>query len=207
MALVRPKESAPSRAPSVVCCPNRLQTLAGAGSRGCPSQPTLQAPPQITLWGQSKVCNSFTFSLSSLISCALPKIISLGFVIPCYIKQGNLHKLTCSYKHTLSHKNQHVHNSTLCVGYYLSAQLWSHPAGSRGAVMTAVMEPIADGECLMFWYYMEGSGVGQLSVYLQTPDNHRSPAKLWTRSGDQGKHWRHARVTLSHNTPYQVPGG
>lgn len=74
--------------------------------------------------------------------------------------------------------------------------------------MTAVMEPIAsDGECLMFWYYMEGSGVGQLSVYLQTLDNHGSPAKLWTRSGDQGKHWRHGRVTLSSRTPYQVPGG
>ncbi|XP_044077011.1 MAM and LDL-receptor class A domain-containing protein 1 isoform X2 [Siniperca chuatsi] len=91
-------------------------------------------------------------------------------------------------------------------GYYLSAQLWSNPVGSRGAVMTAVMEPTtADGECLMFWYYMAGSGVGELSVYLQTPDNHRHSAEIWTRSGDQGKHWRHGRVTLrSPNTPYQV---
>nr|XP_046265191.1 MAM and LDL-receptor class A domain-containing protein 1 isoform X2 [Scatophagus argus] len=90
-------------------------------------------------------------------------------------------------------------------GYYLSAQLWSHPVGSRGAVMTAVMEPTApDGECLMFWYYMEGNGVGELSIYLQTPDNHRRFAQLWTRSGDQGKHWRHGRVTLSSSIPYQV---
>lgn len=93
-----------------------------------------------------------------------------------------------------------------CVGYYLSAQLWKHPEGSRGAVMTAVMEPTApDGECLMFWYYMEGSRVGELSVYLQTTDN--NIVKLWSRSGDQGKHWRHGRVTLrSPNTSYQVPG-
>ncbi|KAI3374795.1 hypothetical protein L3Q82_021349, partial [Scortum barcoo] len=90
-------------------------------------------------------------------------------------------------------------------GYYLSAQLWSHPVGSRVAVMTAVMEPVApDGECLMFWYYMEGSEVGRLSVYLQTVGSHESPAKLWTRSGDQGTHWRHGRVTLTVNTPYQV---
>ena len=97
-------------------------------------------------------------------------------------------------------------NSTLCVGYYLSAKLWSHPVGSRGAVVTAVMEPTPpDGECLMFFYYMEGSGVGELNVYLQTPDNHRRSAALWTRSGDQGKHWRHGRVTLrSPNTQYQV---
>ncbi|XP_034411292.1 MAM and LDL-receptor class A domain-containing protein 2 [Cyclopterus lumpus] len=89
-------------------------------------------------------------------------------------------------------------------GYYLSAQLWSHPVGSRGAVMTAVMEPTAaDGECLMFWYYMEGSEVGELSVYLQTLDG--KGVLLWTRSGDQGKHWRHGRVTLfSPSAPYQV---
>ncbi|XP_038573588.1 MAM and LDL-receptor class A domain-containing protein 1 [Micropterus salmoides] len=91
-------------------------------------------------------------------------------------------------------------------GYYLSAQLWRHPMGSRGAVMTAVMEPTAPGgECLMFWYYMEGSGVGELSVYLQTPDSQRRSTELWTRRGDQGKHWRHGRLTLvSPNTPYQV---
>uniref|UniRef100_A0A3P8UAG2 MAM domain-containing protein n=1 Tax=Amphiprion percula TaxID=161767 RepID=A0A3P8UAG2_AMPPE len=89
-------------------------------------------------------------------------------------------------------------------GYYLSAQSWSHPVGSRGAMMTAVMEPTPpDGECLMFWYYMEGSGVGELSVYLQSPESHRN--QLWTRRGDQGKHWRHGRVTLySPDTPYQV---
>ncbi|XP_047444387.1 MAM and LDL-receptor class A domain-containing protein 2 isoform X2 [Mugil cephalus] len=91
-------------------------------------------------------------------------------------------------------------------GYYLSAQLWKHPVGTRGAVMTAVMEATPpDGECLMFWYYMEGSGVGELGVYLQTPDSHRDPTQLWTRTGDQGTHWRHGRVTLlSPDTPYQV---
>ncbi|KAK1879509.1 MAM and LDL-receptor class A domain containing protein 1 [Dissostichus eleginoides] len=88
-------------------------------------------------------------------------------------------------------------------GYYLSAQLWSQPAGSRVAVMTAVMEPTpADGECLIFWYYMEGSGVGDLRVLLQTADGNSD--ELWSRSGDQGKHWRHGRVTLSPGATYQV---
>ena len=77
--------------------------------------------------------------------------------------------------------------------------------GSRVAVVTAVMEPTPpDKECLMFWYYMEGNEVGELSVYLQTAENQRHSAPLWTRSGDQGKHWRHGRVTLSSDTPYQV---
>ncbi|AWP03839.1 putative apical endosomal glycoprotein-like [Scophthalmus maximus] len=73
-------------------------------------------------------------------------------------------------------------------------------------MMTTTMEPTpADGECLMFWYYMEGSGVGELSVHLQNPGSQRNTQKLWNRRGDQGKHWRHGRVTLlSHGNPYQV---
>uniref|UniRef100_A0A672HCF2 MAM domain-containing protein n=1 Tax=Salarias fasciatus TaxID=181472 RepID=A0A672HCF2_SALFA len=83
-------------------------------------------------------------------------------------------------------------------GYYLSAQLWRHPVGSRGAVMTAVMDPTPlHGECLMFWYYMEGRGVGELSVYLQMHDKLTKPTQLWTMRGDQGRHWRHGRVTVS----------
>lgn len=73
-------------------------------------------------------------------------------------------------------------------------------------MMTAVMEATPpDGECLMFWYYMEGSGVGELNIYLHTLDSHGDPIQLWTRTGDQGTHWRHGRVTLlSPDTPYQV---
>lgn len=90
----------------------------------------------------------------------------------------------------------------MCVGFYLSAHLWKHSAEAKGAMMTAVMEPTAsDGECLMFWYYMEGIDVGELHVYLNTVENCN---RLWTRKGDQGKHWRHGRVTLRSNAPYQV---
>lgn len=93
----------------------------------------------------------------------------------------------------------------LCVGYYLSAGLWNHTMGSRGA-MTALMEPTTlKGECLMFWYYMEGTGVGELSIHLQTTDSQENSTKLWTRIGDQGSHWRHGRVTLySPQSSYQV---
>lgn len=105
-----------------------------------------------------------------------------------------------------SNKSQHMLNFTVCVGYYLSGQLWRHPVGSKGAMMTAVMEPTPpDGECLVFWYYMEGSGVGELTIHLHNPGSHRNTQKLWSRSGDQGKHWRHGRVTLlSPDSPYQV---
>lgn len=93
----------------------------------------------------------------------------------------------------------------MCVGFYLSAQLWRHPAEARGAMMTAVMDPTPpDGECLIFWYYMEGSEVGQLNVYLETSKDSRESDPIWTRKGNQGKHWRHARVTLRSTAQYQV---
>lgn len=71
-------------------------------------------------------------------------------------------------------------------------------------MVTAVMEPTPpDGECLMFWYYMEGRAVGELTVYLRTPNG--SLVRLWEKSGDQGNHWRHGRVQLHHQDgPYQV---
>ncbi|KAM9718846.1 MAM and LDL-receptor class A domain-containing protein 1 [Menidia menidia] len=91
-------------------------------------------------------------------------------------------------------------------GYYLSAELWRHPVGSRGAMMTTAMDPTpSNGECLIFWYYMEGEGVGELSVYLQPADSLNNSTKLWSRTGDQGTHWRHGRVTLlSPDDRYQV---
>ncbi|XP_077471884.1 MAM and LDL-receptor class A domain-containing protein 1 isoform X3 [Stigmatopora argus] len=88
-------------------------------------------------------------------------------------------------------------------GNYLSAQLWRHPTGYKGQIMTAVMESTpAHGECLMFWYYMEGIDVGRLNVYLRVAE---TAIELWNRSGNQGNRWRHGRVSLlSPGTPYQV---
>ncbi|XP_061694563.1 MAM and LDL-receptor class A domain-containing protein 2 isoform X2 [Syngnathoides biaculeatus] len=87
-------------------------------------------------------------------------------------------------------------------GYYLSAQLWRHSPGSRGQIVTALVDSTpADGECIMFWYFMEGKGVGHLNVYLLTAD---TSVKLWSRSGNQGTRWRHGRVSLLSLGPYQV---
>nr|XP_057907663.1 MAM and LDL-receptor class A domain-containing protein 1-like [Doryrhamphus excisus] len=88
-------------------------------------------------------------------------------------------------------------------GYYLSAQLWRQPPGSRSQIATALMESTPPhGECLMFWFYMEGKDVGEFNIYLQTSD---TLVKLWSRIGDQGNRWRHGRVSLFNpDTSYQV---
>ncbi|XP_061879772.1 MAM and LDL-receptor class A domain-containing protein 1 isoform X1 [Entelurus aequoreus] len=88
-------------------------------------------------------------------------------------------------------------------GYYLSAELWRHRPGSRVKIATGLMEPTPPhGECLMFWFYMEGRAVGELNVHLQAAG---APVRLWSRSGDQGSHWRHGRVSLLNpDSSYQV---
>ncbi|KAJ0011984.1 hypothetical protein NQD34_012959 [Periophthalmus magnuspinnatus] len=88
-------------------------------------------------------------------------------------------------------------------GYYLSSTLWSLAAGSKVSVMTADMGPTAaGGECLMFWYHMEGLGDGEINVYIQTNESGTELVRVWTRQGDQGSHWRHGRITL-HSPNYQ----
>ncbi|KAG9273992.1 MAM and LDL-receptor class A domain-containing protein 2-like [Astyanax mexicanus] len=91
-------------------------------------------------------------------------------------------------------------------GYYLSAQLWKYPPGSRGSVITQDNEPTAEsGVCWMFWYHMAGKDGGTLSVYLQQSNNSSSKVPLWSRSIEQGERWRHSRATaLSPHYSYQI---
>ncbi|XP_037401783.1 MAM and LDL-receptor class A domain-containing protein 1 isoform X2 [Pygocentrus nattereri] len=91
-------------------------------------------------------------------------------------------------------------------GYYLSAQLWKHPLGSRGSMLTQVNEPTAEnGQCWMFWYHMAGRDNSSLSVYLQQSHNSSTRVLLWSRSIEQGELWRHSKATvLSPHSTYQV---
>lgn len=201
---VQLRKSALSNPPSVVCCPNHLPQRPGPGWQGCPNQPAPQAPPQITRWELIKVCMlCFSFSqpvtnwnqaslwfqnfTSDTIFLFNPMTESKMLFLTAYFSSINMSEI-------------------LCTGYYLSAQLWKHLAGTRVAIMTPVMEStVSEGDCLMFWYHMEGSGVGELSVYLQGVDESRQPVS-WNRGLNQGNHWRHGRVTLSSRVPFQVHG-
>ncbi|KAL7876289.1 hypothetical protein AOLI_G00112520 [Acnodon oligacanthus] len=91
-------------------------------------------------------------------------------------------------------------------GYYLSAQLWKHPLGSRGSMLTQVNEPTAEsGQCWMFWYHMAGRDSSSLSVYLQQSNNSSTRVLLWSRSIKQRQLWRHSRATVFNpHSPYQV---
>lgn len=61
------------------------------------------------------------------------------------------------------------------------------------------------GECLMFWYHMNGRDVGSLNIYVQELHSARSQMPVWSASGDQGEQWRHGRATvISPHSSYKV---
>lgn len=94
----------------------------------------------------------------------------------------------------------------LSIGFYLSAQLWKNPSGSRGSILMKVNQPSSEhGECLMFWYHMSGRDVGSLNIYVQELHSAKSQILIWSVSGDQGEQWRHGRATvISPHSPYKV---
>ncbi|XP_067219288.1 MAM and LDL-receptor class A domain-containing protein 1 isoform X1 [Chanodichthys erythropterus] len=91
-------------------------------------------------------------------------------------------------------------------GFYLSAQLWKNPSGSRGSMLMKVNQPSSEhGECLMFWYHMSGRDVGSLNIYVQELHSAKSQILVWSVSGDQGEQWRDGRATvISPHSPYKV---
>ena len=49
--------------------------------------------------------------------------------------------------------------------------------------------------CVTFWYSMYGNTMGTLTLKTAAP-NLRSSATVWHLSGDQGKGWHQANVTI-----------
>lgn len=55
-----------------------------------------------------------------------------------------------------------------------------------------------NGQCLVFWYHMYGSGIGRLNVYIKR-GNALGPA-VWSESGNHGNKWLRGMVTVKSPT-------
>ena len=57
--------------------------------------------------------------------------------------------------------------------------------------------------CMKFRYHMSGSQGGSLRVFSkQFLANHES--ELWVKSGNQGRSWKSAKVTIPASRPFEV---
>ena len=57
--------------------------------------------------------------------------------------------------------------------------------------------------CVSFWYCMYGSTMGTLELKTATPDLHSTGA-VWHLSGNQGKGWNQANVTIRSDQALKV---
>jgi hypothetical protein len=55
--------------------------------------------------------------------------------------------------------------------------------------------------CFDFWYFMYGTSVGSLTVFLENSSGRTS---LWSKDGNQGNDWLQAKVPLSSKTDFKV---
>ncbi|GFR70367.1 MAM and LDL-receptor class A domain-containing protein 2-like, partial [Elysia marginata] len=55
--------------------------------------------------------------------------------------------------------------------------------------------------CISFWYFMYGSDVGTLRVYLVPSSN--ASELLWELAGDQGPQWKQIQIDYNSTLPYQ----
>lgn len=71
-------------------------------------------------------------------------------------------------------------------------------------LVSAVYPPAPNGDCLQFWYYMQGNNTGSLNVYLRPNDGSRDKL-LFRRVGNQAVElWLYQSQTIKSNVVYQV---
>ncbi|XP_031568759.1 MAM and LDL-receptor class A domain-containing protein 2-like [Actinia tenebrosa] len=86
-------------------------------------------------------------------------------------------------------------------GYYLYIETSSpFQQGMKGRLMSKQYKA-SSSMCFDFWYFMYGTSVDTLTVYME---NSSGRTKLWTRDGNQGNDWFEAKIPLSSNTDFKV---
>ncbi|XP_035827614.1 MAM and LDL-receptor class A domain-containing protein 1-like [Aplysia californica] len=87
-------------------------------------------------------------------------------------------------------------------GYYLYLESSTGQFGDAARIVSGTIQPRASVECLTFWYHMQGSSIGSLSIYIYHITSIGSP--LWTRSGSQGNVWIKGSLSISRQSSYRL---
>ena len=90
----------------------------------------------------------------------------------------------------------YVYHYCFVTGYYMYIET-SAPAvtGNKARLQSPVYSAQTAKECIHFWYYMFGTNIGTLSVYL-LPTTQGSRSTLFSRSGNQADLWLYQTLNL-----------
>ncbi|KAI2660059.1 MAM domain-containing protein 2 [Labeo rohita] len=89
------------------------------------------------------------------------------------------------------------------VGHYLHIEASMMLPGNKARLLSSSLRGSRETQCLQFYYHMYGSGIGQLSVYLQTGQENQDKL-LWTSQGEQGISWLRASVNYQYDHQHQI---
>lgn len=92
---------------------------------------------------------------------------------------------------------------TTGVGHYLHIEASVMLAGHKARLFSSSLRGSREPQCLQFYYHMYGSGIGQLSVYLQTGQENEDNL-LWTSHGEQGISWLRASINYQYDQQHQI---
>uniref|UniRef100_A0A8C1EP10 MAM domain containing 2b n=1 Tax=Cyprinus carpio carpio TaxID=630221 RepID=A0A8C1EP10_CYPCA len=92
---------------------------------------------------------------------------------------------------------------TTGLGHYLHMEASMMLAGHKARLVSSSLRGSRETQCLQFYYHMYGSGIGQLSVYLQTGEENQDKL-LWTSRGEQGISWLRASVNYQYDQQHQI---
>lgn len=94
------------------------------------------------------------------------------------------------------------HTTGGSTGYYIYIETSSPRKANDTARIESATIPATQLKCLQFWYHMYGPHVDTLNVYTKANGQLGSP--VWKLSGTQGNKWRHAVVSLTVSSKFQV---
>lgn len=93
--------------------------------------------------------------------------------------------------------------SSLLLGHYLHIEASVMLPGHKARLLSSSLRGSRETQCLQFYYHMYGSGIGQLSVHLQTGQENQDKL-LWSSHGEQGISWLRASVNYQYDQQHQV---
>lgn len=96
-----------------------------------------------------------------------------------------------------------IYFNLLILGHYLHIEASMMLPGNKARLLSSSLRGSRETQCLQFYYHMYGSGIGQLSVYLQTGQENQDKL-LWTSQGEQGISWLRASVNYQYDHQHQV---
>nr|XP_039270716.1 MAM and LDL-receptor class A domain-containing protein 2-like [Styela clava] len=90
-------------------------------------------------------------------------------------------------------------------GYYVYAEI-EFQANKIARLLSPELPQSSVAACtnVTFWYYMDGTDIGTLNIYISTGYNSIQTMPSWTLSGGQGNEWRQGYFEVSSPVPYSL---